>query len=52
MYVRALGLGDRSSHRDIIELAPSLRSCMLVHPPPPAPPLLTTLFDPPPPPPH
>ena len=31
MYVRALGLGDRTSNRGIIEPAPVLRSRMLVH---------------------
>ena len=30
MYVRALGLGDRTSNRGIIEPAPVLRSRMLV----------------------
>ena len=30
MYVRALGLGDRTSSRDIIEPAPVLKSRMLV----------------------
>ena len=33
MYVRALGLGDRTSNRGIIEPAPVLRSRMLVRPP-------------------
>jgi hypothetical protein len=32
MYLRALGLGDRTSNKDIIELAPVLRSRMLVLP--------------------